>query len=206
MIHHLPETAIVPLETKVMVVTCETRAAAATREIASADTGLADTTTQKRNRMFRPWGLAAHTETETTSVIATTTVDISQSTIVSDTIVKTSVGTEPMVENRDGNVSGGRRRNASSVSVKGRGKSHVQDAIMMMTMIAMMTGGGLRGARGRRRVVVLAEVSYPKWSLRRWWRRARRVGSRLSPLLGHCWARLRRRTWRRGTEGLFGVC
>jgi hypothetical protein len=54
MIHHLPETAIVPLETKVMVVTCETRAAAATREIASADTGLADTTTQKRNRMFRP--------------------------------------------------------------------------------------------------------------------------------------------------------
>jgi hypothetical protein len=46
-------TAIVPLETRVVVVTHETKAAE-THETASADTGLAGTTMQKRNRTLRP--------------------------------------------------------------------------------------------------------------------------------------------------------
>jgi hypothetical protein len=54
MSRHLLGTAIVPLETRAVVVIHETKAVEATHETASADTGLAGTTMQKRNRTLRP--------------------------------------------------------------------------------------------------------------------------------------------------------
>jgi hypothetical protein len=54
MSRRLQGTAIVPLETRAVVVIHETKAAVETHETASADTGLAGTTMQKRNRTLRP--------------------------------------------------------------------------------------------------------------------------------------------------------
>jgi hypothetical protein len=157
----------------------ERRVVVVIRETASADTGLVATTMLKRSLMFRPWGLVAHIATETTIATRTTAAtDLSTTASDMETAAETSVATGLMAESRDGSVNGERRR---SVSVNARRieieTGRVHGAMKMITTTAMMTGGGHLGVRERK---VLEEVYCPTWSLRKSWRRVRKVGNKWS--------------------------